>query len=1102
MKVTLLRYADKEVDPSEAIFDLSRNILEAEWHEGINPPWGQAKITFAHALGDSSTEPEDGDWLILRSDARKTRFLGRVYDTGRTTVAGGDGAVDSAPFTVSLDGWFDTLSRPELYFDFSRKTRVGTLLTGTDFAILLDLLRGAASARSGLGETLAGIWRAMEWYQLPASMFGARSDWQERGTDDKATGPIMPGGALSDEAMVIADWETARLYAPTRAYQPVPGPALLAFDSAVSQAHRAADLLRGTFVPCPEMIELFPSLEPIDDRRVPDAKRTALSDSLGVMPVLMYRLKPWRTVPFAAMETNLGGVKTDDVGEAIPQPAPSTEELRARSEAGVLTSSPDFNVITWRKSVGGNGDDTLKLNASDIFSWSPSRNDSQRVNGVTVSCPYMSEPGSFTQEKLGFPVIKKLDVARHGLRLMTLTWPFLPVGDGDPGIIINESGTAIAHARVAAADRNVKRMQAAVVTSATLKRATAANVVTAKNAVTAQEEYDFYHLIPLDPMSEDLALAHLALDNARAADGEADIAVILAAGNASIAAGALQDARAAAADLAMHTRSLEALAALKSSGATGFLKYLRTVAAQAGSWYFMGHNFEQGSCQIPLNYGARAGGFMEVRGLSGKPYEAYIERVTHKVALRQPDGAETGTTTIAFSRGANNTAWRADTVEIRLPDKETKPEPAQAPRDGLHKIGVYGLRELKFLSPDRMEYQNLYWFPGHEAATGTPPGATHSMSVEQAALAEKLAAMQFVPPVVVPGPDVGNTRNKINCIVLHWTDTWSESVARWTFTGNFEAQTAFNEWQRNEIGALAALNMRTIYLGDVGTLSQALVPDFMYEPLMRLRRSEAYADYMKHLGHKFIGKLPWGDTTAIRKLDLYPRAESHFVIKQDGIVVQYADVAYATWNTGNSALNVSSIGIELVNPASQSRRAYLEKDPDVAINNVAELERKAYKGIAPADVGNVANWEWLHSIEGESPESTWFRKRDEPSFHGMGKFYGPTTEQLGSLAALLAELKFQLNEAVGEAQASPFSPNPFGQIPIPSPNLILPYGQVLPGPALGNYVQTWPRGTKPQTVQGVLHHLQVRNTKGVPVPRWDALGIDITALCQQAAGYK
>lgn len=242
--------------------------------------------------------------------------------------------------------------------------------------------------------------------------------------------------------------------------------------SALSQAMQNPkvtlwNLLTGLFIPETNIMEMFPTLIPIDlvegtgNRGAKDAEsiggggatpkakedsfnrivHSKLVRSLGAIPALVYRYKPLPPgfeVDKQSLNRSYGALGL----EQNPQPTYS-EQFYAKDLNPIGVERPKFypNIGTTDYLVIP-GETIVR----EVLTW----NDSDRVNAVSYAQPYASASGG---DLLLFgvdcvPVFNAVDINRHGLRIRTGATPFVAVGSAEQQRIYNSIASSATAERV------------------------------------------------------------------------------------------------------------------------------------------------------------------------------------------------------------------------------------------------------------------------------------------------------------------------------------------------------------------------------------------------------------------------------------------------------------------------------------------------------------------------------------------------------------------------------------------------------------------------------------------------------------------------------
>ena len=242
--------------------------------------------------------------------------------------------------------------------------------------------------------------------------------------------------------------------------------------SALSQAMQNPkvtlwNLLTGLFIPETNIMEMFPTLIPIDlvegtsNRGAKDAEsvggggatpkakgdsfnrivHSKLVRNLGAIPALVYRYKP---LP-PGFEVDKKSLNKSYKELGLEQNAHTTfsEEFYAKNPGALGITEPNFYPNFGTTDYLVIPGETI---VREVLTW----NDSDRVNAVSYAQPYASASGG---DLLLFgvdcvPVFNAVDINRHGLRVRTGATPFVAVGSAEQQRIYNSIASSATAERV------------------------------------------------------------------------------------------------------------------------------------------------------------------------------------------------------------------------------------------------------------------------------------------------------------------------------------------------------------------------------------------------------------------------------------------------------------------------------------------------------------------------------------------------------------------------------------------------------------------------------------------------------------------------------
>lgn len=409
VKVELHRHGlDKPVD-------LTRYVVGVTDIHGRMPPWGGLDLSLDLAASDWSSLPGPGDWLVLRDAASlAARQIARVIAQPTGIDAAGP-RVETQVVTLSAETWADFLQRLIIYA--VHRDTVGTMISviGDYEKILKDIM---ALGQGDIGFILDRVLRRLANALLPETLTGQR---------------------LGDAVRVVFDEESARRFS-HRTAEPVRGQHVRFQEGgAVGNVGGVPllDLLLGTFWHAREMVEFFPSVEPLGgtdsalpgtvdawsvarattDGAVgvlaPSLERSPLAANLGAHLALVYRVVPWRVRALSDV------VKSENRGTS-------------KHVFGLLAGVADAAGLAGGGAVsrtlfGGPTWPTLRrtdIAPDEVTTFRAQRSDADRINATTCDF-YRSGSHHITlSPMIGLPLMDRADVARHGLRLYDPQWFF------------------------------------------------------------------------------------------------------------------------------------------------------------------------------------------------------------------------------------------------------------------------------------------------------------------------------------------------------------------------------------------------------------------------------------------------------------------------------------------------------------------------------------------------------------------------------------------------------------------------------------------------------------------------------------------------------
>lgn len=250
--------------------DLTEFVTSVSWSHGTSQPWGSIKASLAIPRRQwASRMPYLGDWLVVR-DNPTGKALQWAYVTDRSTgiTSSTQGHITTTQTSISAISWLDFLGHISLYTSPLIGKQHGTIINSNDW------LRGPWSA---IGEIMSERfsdegYTDILWFGKKRKLPG----YALARVLAELPLPLIPFGLsepkpkqveteqVQNAVRVVYNDATAISYAPLRQLEAVPG-----YRADASVAQLAAPLrdvsvlniLQHTFMVDPNLVEFFPSLE-------------------------------------------------------------------------------------------------------------------------------------------------------------------------------------------------------------------------------------------------------------------------------------------------------------------------------------------------------------------------------------------------------------------------------------------------------------------------------------------------------------------------------------------------------------------------------------------------------------------------------------------------------------------------------------------------------------------------------------------------------------------------------------------------------------------------------------------------------------------------
>lgn len=401
-------------------YDMTPWCKACDWTVRLTEPWTTISVTVVLPWANRDRAPLPGDWIVVRDSGGRPVAWGMVDEAPEPGVEGdnSNASIASRPLTFRTISWLSLLRRAALFVSppaiAGRTESVGTLFSADDWLERSQRLLGLVNGDLGAG--LIGMVTLLGKLKLP---------------------PSLGGGNIGDGVFVVtSDASAAQGGVPWLACDPVRGPRIMGTESYFPGSGSVLDTLLGTFQPDKQLIEAWETLAPLA------AESNSLRSSLGATPVLVYRIRPWRTQALGpylsqqaatieqqrvAVAARLG-VAVSGGNDPNATPDPSDPLNQAQANALVPVQAPDAALVafysqpSWLPQEGT----TLNYELDGVNFPTPRRSDSERVNVVTVGLPTQQDSPTRFWPGAGLPFKDDASIERFGVRLFQPNWPFFP----------------------------------------------------------------------------------------------------------------------------------------------------------------------------------------------------------------------------------------------------------------------------------------------------------------------------------------------------------------------------------------------------------------------------------------------------------------------------------------------------------------------------------------------------------------------------------------------------------------------------------------------------------------------------------------------------
>jgi hypothetical protein len=383
------------------------------------------KLTVLDTADYSKRMFTPGDYTVVRDLSGHTMAWGRVLTRRTSITRSPGGTLTNQPYLVTAAGWWDYLSRTMIHALHGDTNGAYAQPIGTLFPMIRwgELITDFASRNFGreMGAQLVYLFQRIARIRLPASLGG---QW------------------LGDAIPIVYDAATAARYAPRFSNIEAVDSGNLLPDRLMaglgSRSTTVGGLLQSTFIPDPQLIELFPAL--VDGGTEP---YNELATVLGKRPVLVYRVKPWRTEPLYqntvaranytaedfertityAIRGGRGSGSVDDARAERRSQAEQVAQVRLQSRnktRELLVDQRMFTQVTLNTADPGV---VVPIHEKYIVRLDGEVSDADRVNAATINVTAGGDEQIDTLESAGLPIVVNDQIEKHGLRLYKINWP-------------------------------------------------------------------------------------------------------------------------------------------------------------------------------------------------------------------------------------------------------------------------------------------------------------------------------------------------------------------------------------------------------------------------------------------------------------------------------------------------------------------------------------------------------------------------------------------------------------------------------------------------------------------------------------------------------
>ena len=380
------------------------------------------------------TIPTVGGFIVIkRTDTNSAVWWGRISQIRESLFANAEGVVTSRPVVVECASWVSLLQRSRVLGVAGATAPAsvpGAFYTASVLQPFLESLRAGVLTTKTMGPALAATWLILA-------------------NNGRIPGSIAGGGLASFNTVpVVFDQATAGAFAPSRIFEQsaVPGLSLPAL-STMSPRGSAWSFIENSFLPDPNLVELFPALEPpATDEDVIGTTAQAAQAAAASIPFGPANRPSDRVTGYSLDSDTETSVRYRET--ARKEAEDKAKEEAANLLTGGLGGSRPVLIYRMKPHLEDAAPplflspnavpSLLEINANDIISLDTVFDDMERINGWGIRTPFTPNSQMKILSGIGDTLVDSGSANSMGLRYFEPSWPFVDVGsESSPEGLIN-----------------------------------------------------------------------------------------------------------------------------------------------------------------------------------------------------------------------------------------------------------------------------------------------------------------------------------------------------------------------------------------------------------------------------------------------------------------------------------------------------------------------------------------------------------------------------------------------------------------------------------------------------------------------------------------